>query len=494
MARRSRRADEVTPKLHYRPGVDDPDLEATIVGFYGTRQEVPGPSPVPLQPIDNSLNCQTDNIAVELKETVSADSRDTVAAGTTETVSGSPQDTVVPRPTDTVAAYPEDTVAIDPRDTVAVYSRDSVTVGLPSAGDRTEERGRTYERIANKYPTDTVSVDTAATVAVGPETVAVERPPGPTKGLWYTEGKEGIFPASRIRRIVLAQDALTHAEESVYDVLWGPKNQNRDDQRLTSIGYDGIAKAARVTKMNAKWIVERLVHKGFVKVETLPDPLRRIPTSYRVFGYRAALEDMRRRNRFYIIRTGNGVLFAHPYNPADNTSPEPRATVPVGQPATVSLGQAETVPPGPQATVSVADTHLDNSSKTILIQVISTVTDQIIGNDAAVTIVSRCRAQAPDFTNQELADITKTEALKAIREKRSNLIGWLITVLPGRFAGESLRIYRETQQTLREQERQEREAQAQRWHRILDDPTEDEEFKKLAREALGIELGREETK
>jgi len=332
MARRSRRADEVTPKLHYRPGVDDPDLEATIVGFYGTRQEVPVPCTAPLQPIDNTgVNC------IEPRDTVAADSSATVSVGTQDTISISTTDTVVHESQDMVSDSPEDTVAFE-----LVCSPDSVT-----AGDRPQERGRrTYERTANKCPTDTVAVELRDTIAISSldtvavvtsdtmasdisdtvaadisGTVAADRPAGPTKGFWYTEGKEGIFPVSRVRRIVLAQDALTHSEESVYDVLWGPKNQNRDDHRLTSIGYDGIAKAARVTKMNAKWIVERLVHKGFVKVETLPDPLRRIPTSYRVFGYRAALEDMRRRNRFYIVRTGNGVLFAHPYNPADTASP-----------------------------------------------------------------------------------------------------------------------------------------------------------------------------
>ncbi len=584
MARRSRRADEVTPKLHYRPGVDDPDLEATIVGFYGTRQGAPPRSPILPQCIDNQeVSNKTETASVGSKDTIADKSTDTVAPGSTDIVSDALRDTVGVGSPDTNTAETRDTVAGASKDTVADVARATVTVGLreagaatskdtvfvrsadtisveskdtvaagseeaaavdsgntvtvsadtgdtlavglqgpkQGAGDCTEERGRrTYEGIAKKRPADTVSVKptdmvvvrtettvpatSADTVAADlPETVAVDQPPGPTRGLWYTEGKkEGIFPASRVRKIVLAQDALTHAEESVYDVLWGPKNQNRDDQRLTSIGYDGIAKAARVTKMNAKWIVERLVHKGFVKVETLPDPLRRIPTSYRVFGYRAALEDMRHRNRFYIVRTGNGVLFAHPFNPentvstdlADTVAFEQPTTVPGGQAATISLGQAETVPCGPQATVSVADTLLGTTPEATLIQVISTVTDQIIGNDAALTIVSRCRAQAPDFTNEELADITKTEALKAIRERRSNLIGWLITVLPGRFGGESFRIYRETQQTLRKQERQEQEAQAQRWRQILNDPTEDEEFKKLAREALGIGRGREETR
>ena len=49
-SRRNRRADEVTPKLHYRPGVLDPDLEATIVGFYEAGKSVektPIPFPAP---------------------------------------------------------------------------------------------------------------------------------------------------------------------------------------------------------------------------------------------------------------------------------------------------------------------------------------------------------------------------------------------------------------------------------------------------------------
>jgi len=255
-----------------------------------------------------------------------------------------------------------------------------------------------------------------------------------------------------------------------------------------------------VTKMNAKWIVERLIHKGFVKVETLPDPLRRIPTCYRVFSYRAALEDMRRRNRFHIVRTGNGVLFAHPFTPADTVSvgsvdivahgqPE---TISVGQSATVTPGQAATVPRGPQATVSVADTLLDSSSEAILIRVINAATNQIIGNDAATTIVSRCRAQAPDCTNDELADIARMEATKAIQERRSSLTGWLITVLPGRFTGDSFRIYRETKQQIREQECKARKEQEQQWRRVLNDPTESTEMHQLAREVLGIEQGREE--
>lgn len=64
-----------------------------------------------------------------------------------------------------------------------------------------------------------------------------------------------------------------------------------------------------------------------------------------------------------------------------------------------------------------------------------------------------------------------------------------MTVLPGRFTGDSFRIYRETQQQIREQERKAREEQEQQWRRILNDPTESTEMHQLAREVLGIEAG-----
>ena len=136
--------------------------------------------------------------------------------------------------------------------------------------------------------------------------------PRPFGSFWSTEGKEGIFPASRVRPIVRAQDALTHHEESVYDLLWGPKDQSKEALRYTTAGYETIAAGARIAKENAKKIIARLIYKGFIRIETPPDYLRRIPTRYAVYSYQAALDNMLRANRRYLVRTGNGVLFAHP--------------------------------------------------------------------------------------------------------------------------------------------------------------------------------------
>lgn len=336
MAKRSRRADEVIPKLHYRPGVEDPDLEATIVGFYGARVAPSVPCSDQSQLQANNNNPLPADTVIEL--TVAAEPTDTIAGAAADTLALAPQDTVADGISDTVATRP----ATMPAATVS------------------DERGRAVAAM----PTDTVSPDPQATVAaISESTVAVDRSPAPAGGFWCTEGKEGVFLASRVRRIILAQDALTHAEKSVYDVLWGPENQDRDEQRLASMGYYAIAKAAHVTKMNAKWIVERLIHKGFVKVETLADPLRRIPTRYRVFGYRAALENMKRRNRFHIVRTGNGVLFAHPMS---NMPPlAPTATVAVEPTDTGISATSTTVAAEPMVAVGASQSATVSPGKAV---------------------------------------------------------------------------------------------------------------------------------
>ena len=56
-----------------------------------------------------------------------------------------------------------------------------------------------------------------------PPSTAVNSPLSTVPEMWIAEGANGFFSRSRISRIHHAQDALTHREEKVYDVLWGSK-------------------------------------------------------------------------------------------------------------------------------------------------------------------------------------------------------------------------------------------------------------------------------
>lgn len=193
---------------------------------------------------------------------------------------------------------------------------------------------------ASLEPSVTAAVDPAMTVTAGASATDIEAPEATVAGkglppvpasLWYAEGNAGVFPPSRVRRITAALDVLTHTELTVYEILWGSGAPD-DRERLSSTGYDVLARQAGVTKMNAKHILERLIDKGFLQVERLPDTLRRIPTRYRVFSQASALERMARRNRSHVVRAGNGILFAHLLP----------VTVAVETPATVRAVPAET--------------------------------------------------------------------------------------------------------------------------------------------------------
>ncbi len=358
----------------------------------------------------------------------------------------------------TVAAEPTATVAVESTATVADCHQNDVYELAATVADGPPATVAAELNLGGLEPTTTVAADThpapqdpTTTVAVEP-TTTVEAAALPA-GLWYTEGKEGVFPSSRIRRILRAQDALTHTEESVYNVLWGPKNQTKELVRYTSFGYDVLAKAARVTKMNAKHIIERLIYKGFVQVHALPDVLRRIPTQYAVCSYRAALENMARRNRQFVVRTGNGVLFAHPADPTTTVAAESPTTVAAEQSATVTAGQPATVAVGQSTTVAATATLLDINTldKTpSYVGAPALVAGAIIkefgfvDDDALTELVRQCRQNASDATDTEIAEIAAMTAHRIRRMSNlTNPVGLLITQTARCFVGEPFRIYRQ---------------------------------------------------
>ena len=118
----------------------------------------------------------------------------------------------------------------------------------------------------------------------------------------------------------------------------------------------------------------------------------------------------------------------------------------------------------------------------------------VVDNDAAERIVAGCRAKAPDATHEELVALCR-EAAKRYRGMRSvaNPIGMLIRHLPNSFENPAFNEFRKAERQLREAEERRREAERQQWCRILDDPTETEEVKQIAREVLGQGSNNEST-
>jgi hypothetical protein len=133
------------------------------------------------------------------------------------------------------------------------------------------------------------------------------------KRLWQAEGLGSIFEDSRVHRIQKAQDALSLVEEKVYDLLWGTKNQRRDEFRLVHFSLQRISTEARINIKTVRLLIPRLIEKGFLQVEHEADVRRNIPTLYRVPSYAMVLIDQRQRNRFAVTKTGKGVFYVQPY-------------------------------------------------------------------------------------------------------------------------------------------------------------------------------------
>ena len=248
--------------------------------------------------------------------------------------------------------------------------------------------------------------------------------------------------------------------------LFVTKNTAKDATRLAQVGYDRIAKTARITKRNAALIVERLIEKGFVILDRPADPLRRIPSQYRILGYKAALDELSRRQRHWVVRSGNGVLFVHPVNvtttPSTTVVVEPTITVAAGQSTTVVAATTVTMVAEPTTTVVATTTLLDNKKERQNSQPSSSpnLTDIcgkmgiILDDDAAQRILNGCRVHDKTASNDEIAYFAAAK-INQLRNSRniSNVVGLLITAIPEYFAAPAheLQRYRaeKTQETMK---------------------------------------------
>jgi len=157
------------------------------------------------------------------------------------------------------------------------------------------------------------------------------QPPSAARTLWQAEGYGTFIEQSRVRRIYQAQDALSLVEEKVYDLLWGTKNQRKDEFRLVHYSLQRIASEARINIKTVRELIPRLIEKGFIHVEHEADARRNIPTLYRVSSYATVLSDQKRRDRMYVAKTGKGVVYVHPVSAALATSSAPdQDTRPMG--------------------------------------------------------------------------------------------------------------------------------------------------------------------
>ena len=308
------------------------------------------------------------------------------------------------------------------------------------------------------------SIESIKTTVEDDLTSTVEDDPTSTVGindLWRAEGANGVFTSSRIVRITEAQQSMTHVEEAVYDVLWGGAKKKGEVElfRLSQMGYGELSEKARTTKRTIQNIINRLIDKHIIAIETEADILHRKSTVYRVFSYASIRKYQRESGRNWIVRTGRGGVFY-----AQKLAP---TTVEVRAPSTVESRAPSTVesraPPkeGSLASGSLAS-DTSSSSGSVVAQALSRYGPD--DDDAVCRLIQGCQAADRDATENEIAHFIGVKG-EQFRNKPNvgNMIGLLIRSVPRCFESAMLFQYRSAKQ------REHAEA-VEVARKILDDP------------------------
>ena len=401
-----------------------------------------------------------------------------------------------------------------PASTVDVGPASTVDSGQDETGKtKILNIGSARRQIAEVPPASTVDSDTASTVDVGPASTV-------STGLlafhWQIEDGR-LFPASRGRRIERTQDALSRPEEAVYDFLWQPALTTRDSSRVISMGYDRIATATKISKRNVRHIIQRLITKGFIAIESEADSGQRKGTVYRVFSYSAIREEQLRRGCNWIVRTGNGVFYAKRIEMPLGKGGYFSTTVDAGSASTVDAGAVDV---GLTSTVDADPASVDAASTVPLLgsvfstnkttsttlcapaELISALRDAGLEPDDEILLrlVAACseaagRTTGAPATIDEILHFTGLK-LRAIRNSPNvrSPLALLAAVVPKCFEGESFRQFRQEraerearEQQIRDAQQREIEAALEYNRRILADPDAPEDEKRLARMCLGLD-------
>jgi predicted transcriptional regulator len=302
------------------------------------------------------------------------------------------------------------------------------------------------------------------------------QPPSGARTLWQAEGYGTFIEQSRVRRIYQAQDALSLVEEKVYDLLWGTKNQRKDDFRLVHYSLQRIASEARINIKTVRELIPRLIEKGFIHVEHEADARRNIPTLYRVSSYAAVLSHQKQRGRLYVAKTGKGVVYVHSVSAVLATSDAPDPTSrpmgfeptpmgvrpigldskPTGVTPTGPLGLEVSKPMGSAGTVSLGSytdskNRQTTTSPAAFAALVRSIHDALGAepDHALLTgIIEACHQNAilttgEPASEEELLYFTGSKARVIFRAPNiRNHLAVLRKAVPECFLGESFRAYR----------------------------------------------------
>jgi len=188
----------------------------------------------------------------------------------------------------------------------------------------TDDRNETESLPKRSYeePTTVARGQLATVVKKNKTTVCSRQVASVVESLWRTESGD-LLPGKKVRRIHSAVEALSDTEEAVYTVLWtlSPGSAG-EGERSAQAGYDLLVRKTQFSRKTIQRVIDKLLEKGFIEIQTPADIYARTPTVYRVLGFRKVWERLSERDRLHVARIGPGVVFAHPFETTEVMSGE----------------------------------------------------------------------------------------------------------------------------------------------------------------------------
>jgi len=311
-------------------------------------------------------------------------------------------------------------------------------------------------------------------------TTRVETPPDIKIPVITTPGITApvVSPARpyNVHRAVLAQDGHSHTEQLLYDILWrSAKSAGQGDAyRLVQIPQSELAAAMRMTTKNLRIALDRLVEKLAIEELQTFDRGTRVARTWKVYSYKSILERRKAAGMEWVIRD-RGVRFIDPgsipVKPTRVVMPETLITTGVKSTELTPVGGIQTTAvktTSPLLGQASSAEHRRMSTAAAPPLVATAIIDVFgfVDDDALKMLVRKCRDNAPDATDQEIAELGAMTARRLMRMRNvDNHIGLLITQTAKCFLGEPFAIYRrekhenERRYAAMMQEEQEREDQ-----------------------------------
>lgn len=428
------------------------DLEETIAAMFPSRPEdklSPATSlpraPNPHEPSNLGIH-PADKLSPTTEDKLTPAPEDNMSPAPADKLTSDPEDKLTPPPVVNLTPPPEDNLAPAPGD------------NLTPAQDVTSRPDR-RPMAATGPPEDKLSPGSG--LDVRPEDKLAPPPGDSLPGVRYLTINNEVVNHRFVQRCDNVQGAHTPSEHLVYTTMWKALGSREDEgsAREGNLSMSLIMSRVSISKRNLRRVLQSLVEKFAIEVTEYEDRTRSIPKKYRVWGFKATIERRQQAGFAYVYRNRNLITLAR----IESSRPEVNLTPGAGD--NLSLGGGDNLTPGgedrltggppdnltpnPEDNLSPFLINKESNRKTTSSSAPALIVEAIlrdfgfVDDDAIQILIRKCRENAPDATDEEIAELGAMAARKVARMRNlEKPVGMLISQAAKFFVGAPFAVYR----------------------------------------------------